>query len=72
MHPTTEAHTPHCNSQLMTAKEVADLLNVKVSWVRENTRIGRVPCITLGRYRRYRRETILDWVSELEKGGRRL
>lgn len=55
----------------MTAHEVADLLAVPVSWVRENTRNGRFPCVTLGRYRRYRLETVLAWVSEHESSGRR-
>lgn len=54
------------DSRLLTAHEVADLLAVRVSWVRENTRNGRLPNIMLGRYRRYRREAILEWVAEHE------
>jgi len=51
---------------LMTAAEVAELLGVPVSWVYEQSRRGRIPTVTLGRYRRYRREAIEAWVEELE------
>lgn len=29
--------------------------------------VGRIPTVTLGRYRRYRREAIEAWVEELER-----
>ena len=51
---------------LMTAAEVAELLGVPISWVYEQSRRGRIPTVTLGRYRRYRREAIEGWVEELE------
>ena len=51
---------------LLTAGAVAELLGVPVSWVYEQSRRGRIPTVTLGRYRRYRREAILAWVAELE------
>lgn len=51
---------------LMTAAEVAELLGVPVSWVYERSRQGHIPTVTLGRYRRYRREAIEAWVEELE------
>lgn len=51
---------------LMTAAEVAELLGVPVSWVYEQSRRGRVPTVTLGRYRRYRLEAIEAWLEELE------
>jgi excisionase family DNA binding protein len=53
---------------LLTAAEVAKLLHVPQSWVREQTRRGRIPTVTLGRYRRYRREAIEAWIEELEAG----
>src|SRR4051794_22162499 len=43
---------------LLTADEVAALLSVPKSWVYEQSRLGRIPTVTLGRYRRYRREAI--------------
>ena len=51
---------------LLTAGDVAELLGVPKSWVYEQSRAGRIPTVTLGRYRRYRRESIEHWLSELE------
>jgi excisionase family DNA binding protein len=53
---------------LLTASDVAELLGVPVSWVYEQSRRGRIPTVTLGRYRRYRREAIELWVEEIECG----
>jgi excisionase family DNA binding protein len=50
----------------MTAGEVAQLLGVPKTWVYQQSRRGRIPTVTLGRYRRYRREAIQDWLQELE------
>lgn len=57
------------SSSLMRAGEVADLLGVPTSWVYEQSRQGRIPTVTLGRYRRYRREAIEAWVERLELDG---
>ena len=56
------------NERLLTAGEVADLLAVPESWVREATREGRIPYLALGRYRRYERAAIVDWLRE-KRGG---
>lgn len=56
------------SGSLLTAAQVAELLGVPVSWVYEQSRRGRIPTVTLGRYRRYRREAIESWVAELEDG----
>jgi excisionase family DNA binding protein len=40
------------NDRLLTADEVAELLSVPVSWVRESTRSGAIPVVELGRDRR--------------------
>jgi excisionase family DNA binding protein len=50
--------------RLLTAKEVADLLAVPESWVREATREGRLPHLALGRYRRYERSAIESWLAD--------
>ena len=55
-------------SSLLTAAEVAELLGVPTSWVYGQSRAGRIPTVTLGRYRRYRREAIEDWVARIEAG----
>lgn len=54
--------------RLLTAGEVAELLQVRVSWVREATRDGRPPHICLGRYRRYQRAEILAFVDDQRRG----
>ena len=51
---------------LMSAGDVAELLGVPASWVYEQSRRGRIPTVTLGRYRRYRREAIEAWIAGLE------
>jgi excisionase family DNA binding protein len=51
---------------LMTAGEVGAMLGVPASWVYAQSRLGRIPTVTLGRYRRYRRAAIEAWVTELE------
>lgn len=56
------------SGELLTASEVADLLGVPVSWVYEQSRRGRIPTVTLGRYRRYRRPAIDAWIDGLEVG----
>jgi excisionase family DNA binding protein len=52
------------------ANEVADLLNVPVSWVRESTRSGAMPCVELGRYRRYVRADVQAWLEGCKQPGR--
>jgi len=54
------------NDRLLTAADVAELLSVPVSWVREHTRNGHIPHIQLGHYVRYREATVVSWVAELE------
>ena len=44
------------------------MLGVPKSWVYEQSRNGRIPTVTLGRYRRYRAESIAAWVERLESG----
>jgi excisionase family DNA binding protein len=56
--------------RLLNADEVAALLWVPVSWVRESTRSGAIPCVELGRYRRYREVAVLAWLEECSRPGR--
>ena len=56
------------SERLLQAREVAELLAVPESWVREATRDGRLPYVALGRYRRYERETIESWLVEQRAG----
>jgi excisionase family DNA binding protein len=56
------------SERLLTAAEVAELLSVPESWVREPTREQRLPYLALGRYRRYSRQAIEAWL-EAQGGG---
>jgi excisionase family DNA binding protein len=51
---------------LLTAGEVAALLRMTAAWVYSETRSNRIPHLRLGRYVRYRRSTMIRWMSELE------
>jgi excisionase family DNA binding protein len=55
--------------RLLTADEVSAMLSVPTRWVRDASRNGRLPTIKLGRYRRYRRQAVLDWLAQQETGG---
>jgi excisionase family DNA binding protein len=55
-------------ARLLIAEEVAELLAVPESWVREATREGRIPYVALGRYRRYEQDAILAFLAEHRAG----
>jgi excisionase family DNA binding protein len=57
------------NGRLLDAKQVAKLLNVPETWVREHTRSGAIPHLELGRYKRYREDDVLTWLEGLAAGG---
>jgi excisionase family DNA binding protein len=52
--------------RLMSAEQVAELLGMDVEWVWKMSRRGEIPTVTLGRFRRYRREAILRWLEAIE------
>ena len=59
---------------LLTADQVAELLGVPKTWIYAQSRLWEqtkgargIPTVTLGRYRRYRREAIAHWLAELER-----
>ncbi len=52
--------------RLMTIQEVADLLQVPVSWVYGHTRLrsaNRIPGIRLGKYWRFERADVTAWIE---------
>lgn len=53
---------------LLTASQVAELLTVPESWVREATRAERIPYLKLGRYRRYQATAIDAWLAAQQAG----
>ncbi len=54
--------------KLMTAQQVAELLEVDPSWVYQETRACRLPHVRLGRYRRFRLGAIERWIEDHERG----
>ena len=58
-----------CIDRLLTAAEVAEILNVPESWVRETTRADHLPHVRLGRYVRYERAEVVAWVESVKAGG---
>lgn len=56
---------------LLTAEEVAALLRVNKACVYSETRAKHIPHVPLGRYVRYRRSAVLDWIAGLERASDR-
>jgi excisionase family DNA binding protein len=52
---------------LLDAADVAELLNVKKSWVYAEARAGRIPHVRIGRYRRFHRDSVEHWTRQLER-----
>src|SRR5579871_1063701 len=48
---------------LLTCEDAAKLLRVKVSWVYEAVRDGRLPCIRVGRHIRFTRSMLERWLA---------
>lgn len=57
---------------LWTAHDVADLLGVSHEYIWQLSREGRIPTVSIGRTRRYRKESILAWLEEIESPGGRV
>ena len=56
------------SDRLLTAAEVAELLSVPESWVRQETRAGRLPHLKLGRYKRYDWPAVAAWLETQREG----
>jgi excisionase family DNA binding protein len=64
----TRDDSGEADDRLLTAEQVAALLSVKRSWVYAEARAARIPFVQLGRYKRFRRQSVLEWVKSLEAG----
>lgn len=53
--------------ELLTAGEVATWLRVTKGWVYRETRANHIPYVPLGRFVRYRRSAVKEWVAEIER-----
>lgn len=59
--------------ELLTVQQVAELLQVPVSWVYGRLRkrsLGRLPGYRLGKYWRFDREEVLAWLAQ-QRGNRK-
>jgi excisionase family DNA binding protein len=54
--------------RLLEANEVAERLGVPTSWVRQETRAGRIPHLELGRYKRYDWQAVAEWLETQRAG----
>jgi len=55
---------------LLTIKEAAGLLRVKVTWLYERTRTNEVPHVKLGKYLRFDQDELLAWTRQFRRDGR--
>lgn len=56
--------TVSLNEPLLDVEAAAELLNVRVSWIREATRTGLLPCIKVGRQVRWTRPMLERWLTD--------
>lgn len=54
--------------RLLDSKEVAEILGVKVSWVEEQARQRHIQSVKLGRYRRFRRVDVDEFIERCLTG----
>ena len=55
-------------SDLLSAEQLADRLNVPVSWVWLKAREGKLPHKRLGKYYRFPRDEIENWLERQTSG----
>lgn len=60
------------DDRLMTTKDLADLLQVSEKWVYKAVGEKQIPHLRIGRFVRFRRDIIEDWIngSAVATGGR--
>ena len=56
------------SGRLLTAEDVAGMLGMGTDWIYAQVRADRIPHVRLGRYVRFRAESIDEWIRELERG----
>lgn len=63
MTPDQASLKPEPLQELLTLDEVVAWLRVPRSWVYERTRKGQVPCLKLGKYLRFPRLALAQWLA---------
>jgi excisionase family DNA binding protein len=62
----------HLDEPLLDVRQVAELLNVRPTTIREWVRAGRMPVLVLGpRAHRWTRSMLAEWASHQRQGGTR-
>jgi excisionase family DNA binding protein len=54
--------------ELLDAEAVAEMVGMSRDWIYVEARAGRIPHVKLGRYTRFRREAVEDWIRQQERG----
>ena len=67
-HDDNNGKAEHGDDRLLTADDVAELMRVTRGWVYAETRRNALPHLRLGRYVRYRRSAIEEWMRTAERG----
>jgi excisionase family DNA binding protein len=65
---TAELESKPTRAPLLDAHAAGELLAVPPTWLLAEARSNRVPHVRLGRYVRFRREALLGWVADRERG----
>ena len=68
------ARLAHVRRSLLSVEEVAELLQVPVSWVYDRTRsrgVNRIPGFRLGKYWRFEEGEVMAWLERQRSGGPR-
>lgn len=63
------SYTVPGHKQLLSAPEMAFRLNLPESWVYRAARRGTIPCLRIGKYRRFDYEEVLEAIKKLETEG---
>ena len=63
--PTT---APRLDTPLLKPEQAAELLAVRVSWIYEAVRSGRLPCLRVGKHIRFTRGMLEEWLARRPTG----
>jgi|TARA_B100001964_G_scaffold190023_1_gene211901 excisionase family DNA binding protein len=66
--PLLSANKSEDDNSLLTVESLAAYLNVKKQWVYEKVHCNEIPYYKVGKYPRFKKEKIEDWLKKREKG----
>jgi excisionase family DNA binding protein len=66
--PLLSANKPEDDSSLLTVESLAAYLSVSKQWVYEKVHYNEIPHYKVGKYPRFKKEKIDDWLKKREKG----